>query len=192
MEDDFLGKGELVQKVYERASKATFGSPLITNINRGLIAETIVALALEPEWLWVSADYSNWDFERADGVKLEVKQSALLQSWTIEYQGKDFRSKASFDIAARTGYRQGQNWVAKAGRAAHIYVFCHHVVGDETADHRDPSQWDFYIVEANKLPLQKKISLNPLKSLFDPVCFKDVLAKVNSVAEAVSAFEYEF
>ncbi len=178
-----IQSNDLVQSVFDKAAKAAFGKPLITNIHRGLIAETIVALALEPEWLWVSADYSNWDFERADGLKLEVKQSAVKQSWTDEYQGSSFRSKATFDIAARTGYRQGQNWVAEIGRAAQIYVFCHHVIGDETADHREPSQWEFYIIEASRLPLQKKISLNPLKALCDPVSFEQVFSAVQAVAK---------
>ncbi len=144
-----------------------------------------MALALEPEWLWVSADYSNWDFERADGLKLEVKQSAVKQSWSNEYKGNNFRSKATFDIAPRTGRWQGQNWVAEVGRAAQIYVFCHHVIGDATADHRDPSQWQFYIVEASRLPPQKKISLNPLRALCEPVSFEQVFFVVQGVANKI-------
>jgi hypothetical protein len=170
----------LVQQVYEKASQAVFGKCLITNIHRGLVAETIVALALEPKWRWVSADYSNWDFEREDGLRLEVKQSALLQSWHVN--GK--LSKASFDIAARTGRWEGANWIDEAGRAAHVYVFGHHIVADETADHRNPLQWDFYVVSAPKLPNQKKISLSRLKSICEAVSFGQLFERVDCVADA--------
>ncbi|OYU72120.1 MAG: hypothetical protein CFE32_24690, partial [Alphaproteobacteria bacterium PA3] len=118
MEDKPNPSDDLIKRVYKKASKAAFGNPLITNINRGLVAEAIIAIALEPDWMWVSADYASWDFERADGIKLEVKQSASLQSWTQAFHGSNRQSKPSFDIAARTGYWQDQKWVPQVGRAA--------------------------------------------------------------------------
>jgi hypothetical protein len=63
------------------AGYAAFGQPLIVNVLRGLVAETIVAEALSLEWTWCSTDYSAWDFIRSDGKRLEVKQSAARQSW---------------------------------------------------------------------------------------------------------------
>ena len=88
-----------IDDVIAKVSQAAFGSALVTNVLRGQVAEAIVALVLEPEWNWCSADYSGWDFERADGLRLEVKQSAAMQSWST---GKP--SKAIFDVAARTGH----------------------------------------------------------------------------------------
>lgn len=187
MTEKYSLPNELVQSVFEKASKAAFGSRLITNINRGLVAEAIVALALEPDWQWVSADYSSWDFERADGIKLEVKQSAALQSWSKVFHGANIESKASFDIAPRTGYWQNQTWVPEVGRAAQIYVFCRHLIWDEKADHRDPYQWEFYVVEASRLPIQKTISLKPLKLLCDPVAFDQIHAEVQALAGLLSS-----
>ena len=176
---------EMVKQVFEKASKSAFGNPLITNINRGLIAEAIVALAIEPEWHWVSSDYSGWDFEHPDGVRLEVKQSAVLQSWN----DNGSLSKASFDIAPRTGRYEGQIWVEEKGRAAQIYIFAHHVIYDETTDHRDPAQWEFYVIAASALPNQKTISLSPLKSLCKPCGFDSLLERVNDIAKAVKPLE---
>lgn len=176
---------DMIMKVFEKASKSAFGNPLITNINRGLVAEAIVALALEPEWHWVSSDYSGWDFERPDGVRLEVKQSAVLQSWN----DNGSLSKASFDIAPRTGRYEGQIWVEEKGRAAQIYVFAHHIISDQTADHKDPTQWEFYVIAASDLPNQKTISLNPLKSLCKSCGFDSLHERVNDVAAAIRPLE---
>lgn len=176
---------DMVMKVFEKASKSAFGNSLITNINRGLVAEAIVALAIEPEWHWVSSDYSGWDFERPDGVRLEVKQSAVLQSWN----DNGSLSKASFDIAPRTGRYEGHIWIEEKGRAAQIYIFAHHIISDKTADHKDPTQWEFYVIAASALPNQKTISLNPLKSLCKPCGFDSLLERVNDVAEAVKPIE---
>ncbi|MFY7925665.1 MAG: hypothetical protein ACOVN5_07630 [Aquidulcibacter sp.] len=187
MGDDSSPRNELVRSVFEKASNAAFGNRLITNINRGLVAEAIVALALGPDWQWVSADYSSWDFERADGIKLEVKQSAALQSWSKAFHGANVESKASFDIAPRTGYWQNQKWVPEVGRAAQIYVFCRHLIYDETADHRDPYQWEFYVVQASRLPIQKTISLKPLKVLCTAISFEAVHSEVQTLASLISS-----
>jgi hypothetical protein len=65
-----------------------------------------------------------------------------LQSWRTPKE-----SAAIFDIAPRTGYWvDGLRWVQETARHAHIYVFARHPVTDiALADHREPSQWDFYI-----------------------------------------------
>lgn len=174
-------QNDWITKVFEKASKSAFGNPLITNINRGLIAEAIVDLAIEPSWHWVSSDYSGWDFEHPNGLRLEVKQSALLQSWN----DNGSLSKASFDIAPRTGRYEGQTWIDEIGRAAQIYVFAHHTIATENADHRDPKQWEFYVIAASELPNQKTISLNPLKSLCKAVRFEKLFARVSEVAQTI-------
>lgn len=137
-----------IDDIKRRVSDAAFGRPLVTNVLRGLVAEAIVASALEPEWNWCSEDYASWDFERADGLKLEVKQSAARQSWATTGPP----SKCRFDIRARKGRWEGQDWVPEPGRNADIYVFAHHPLADGSADHRDPAQWTFYVVEAKRLP----------------------------------------
>jgi len=173
-----FGSAEVIAKVAE----AAFGRPLVTNVLRGHVAEAIVALALEPEWDWCSADYSGWDFERSDGLRLEVKHSAARQSWATTKP-----SKAIFDVAARTGYWvSSTEWIAGIGRAAHLYIFAHHGIYDDHADHRDPSQWDFYVVPTSALPDIKQISLGTIKTITTAVSIDELAAAVRSVANDVS------
>jgi hypothetical protein len=177
-----------VEDVIAKVSQAAFGSPLVTNVLRGHVVEAIVALALEPEWNWCSADYSGWDFQRADGLRLEVKQCAARQSWHV-ILGTGEASKPSkpvFDVAARTGYWEGgAKWIAKVGRLAHLYVFAHHGVFADHTDHRDPSQWQFYVVAARKLPDVKQISLNTIRDLALPVPITSLADKVRVAASQI-------
>jgi len=139
------------------------GNRLVVNHLRGSVVEAIVAQALSPDWHWCSEDWGGWDFERTDGLKLEVKQSAALQTWAGT--GKP-PSRASFDIAIRKGrYTGDAAWVDRVGRWADIYVFAHHALTDETADHRDPSQWTFYVTPTIALPTTSTIGLSAVQRL---------------------------
>lgn len=161
-----------VAEIEQKAARAAFGRPLITNVHRGLLAEAIVASALEPDWRWCSEDYSSWDFENKDGVRLEVKQSAARQTWT-PVGGKP--SSCSFDIARRTGrWENGIEWVEAPGRSAHIYVFAHHPVFDHSADHRDPKQWLFYVVATRSLPDTKRIGISALQTFAEPCGYDEL------------------
>jgi hypothetical protein len=131
----------------------------------------MIALAIEPEWKWCSADYSSWDFERPDGMRLEVKQSSYLQTWAAPSHGI---IKSSFDIAARKGRWEGSAWVDEPGRAPYLYVLAYHDVRDGSADHRDPSQWDFYVVRTSDLPSTQRIALRAVRSLTSSVSIFDL------------------
>lgn len=171
------------EEIQRKVAAAAFGRPLITNVHRGMVAEAIVAAALEPEWRWCSEDYSSWDFERADGAKLEVKQSAARQSWAAANAKP---SACSFDIASRTGrWENGVEWIAEPGRSAHIYVFAHHPVADESADHRDPTQWQFYVIATERLPNTRRLSLSRLRSLGEACAFQVLRQFVSAAANQV-------
>jgi hypothetical protein len=160
-------------QVFDKVSQAAFGKPLITKVFRGLVVEAIIALALEPDWIWCSADYASWDFERPDGLKLEVKQSAAKQSWHDQIVKSVPRP--SFDIAPRKGRWEGSTYVPGDGRNADIKASAFHPRTDEVADHRDPEQWDFYLLRAGKLPVgQKRISLSVVKSFTTQLSFADL------------------
>jgi hypothetical protein len=88
-----------VEEVVQRASSRAFGRALITNVLRGQLVEAIVAIAIEPEWNWCSQDFASWDFDRADGLRLEVKQSAARQTWLGPEHS---RTSCQFDIRSRT------------------------------------------------------------------------------------------
>lgn len=168
--------------IERKVAQAVFGKKLITNVFRGYVTEAIVASALEPDWTWCSADYASCDFERADGMRLEVKQSAVLQSWSPE---PPKRITGSFDVAARQGYWDGPAWVPEPGRRAHIYVLAHHIITDESADHRDPSQWRFYVVRSVDLPPIKTISIGSLQRLTSPCSFDELRDQVAAAAASV-------
>jgi hypothetical protein len=157
------------------AAAAAFGRPLVTNVQRGLIAEAIVEQAIGREWRWCSSDYSAWDFERADGARLEVKQAASRQSWHVP---NDRPSRISFDIRIRNGRHEGSRWIAGRRRWADIYVFAHHHVTSDTADHRDPVQWVFYVVPTRLLPNQDTIALSRIQALAAPLQFDSLAAVV--------------
>jgi hypothetical protein len=72
---------------------------------------------------------------------------------------------ARFDIRERTGFYDGAAWYARRGRHADIYVFAHHPVADNTADHREAGQWRFYVVPTIRLPAAKSIGLTAVKAL---------------------------
>ncbi len=145
-----------------------------------MVVEAIVASALEPEWRWCSEDYSSWDFERSDGTKLEVKQSSARQSWAT-----DKPSACSFDIAHRAGrYEAGTQWIDAPGRNAQVYVFAYHPIFDETADHRDASQWEFYVLPTSQLPDTKQISLSSVQALAEANAFAGLRQAVAVATQA--------
>lgn len=158
------------QLVAQRLVERVFNQPLISNVERGAYIECLVELALSdlrPAWS-LTDTWDAWDLQQEhSGARIEVKQSAAAQLWTG--QASQSRSAtASFDIAPRTGYYVGSEWLAvdRPQRFADLYIFAHHDVADPNeADHRDPDQWSFYVVPERRLPDQKTISLNPLAKL---------------------------
>jgi hypothetical protein len=125
------------------AAQLAFGHRIIQNNLRAIVVEMMVHYALKPDSRQCSEDWKGWDFEHKDGTYLEVRQSALDQTWAATR----VRSLPRFDISERTGYwENGNSWVGQTGRNAQIYIFANHPVSGETADQRDPSQWQFYAV----------------------------------------------
>lgn len=157
------------------AAERAFGSRLVTNSSRGLIAEAIVATVLCPEWLWCSEDYYRCDFTHPSGAQLEVKQSAASQSWKSKAP-----TVARWDVGARKGYWEGETYVARPGRNAEIYVLAWHPIADrEQADHRDPTQWQFFVMHADTLPPVKLLGMAGVAALATAV-------RIGQLASAVS------
>ena len=154
-------------EVVTRASTALFGKPLVLNVWRALLVESLIDLILPGEWTWCATDYAGWDFQHVDGTRLEVKQSAARQSWKATGRSRGAR----FDIAPRTGAWDGAGWITEAEprRYADLYVLAHHPVADETADHRDPNQWVFHVVLTTRLPTTRSVSLETARRLAAPV-----------------------
>jgi hypothetical protein len=153
--------------VIARATEAAFGRPLVVNSLRAVLVEALISGVLPSKWRWCAADWAGWDFEHDDGTRMEVKQSAARQSWAMTPR-RAFVPR--FDVAERKGFwRDGSEWVRAPGRHAQIYVFAFHPVADDTADHRDPRQWTFYVVPASSLPQAKSIALSRVERLASAV-----------------------
>jgi hypothetical protein len=67
-----------------KSARRHFGSRLIENFFRGLVAEIIIGAALGPDWQWCSGDCRGWDFERfGDTLILETNmRGRRLPGWT--------------------------------------------------------------------------------------------------------------
>lgn len=138
-------------------------SDFLSNSLRGVLAEYIVATAVgcthRPRVEWDAVD-----LETSDGLKIEVKSAAYLQSWA-QSRPSDIR----FDIAPRKGGHSATNTSASAAsRGADIYVFCLFTATDRAqANPRDLSQWQFLACTAQFLTdnfgNQKSIALSMLE-----------------------------
>ena len=146
---------------------------IMNNVQRGDYVECMIATALGPDWRLTSEegwDWAAWDCEHtASATRLEIKQSAARQSWD---RGSDTpRRNPGFDIRPRKGYwpKDGGPWVTGPGRPADVYVFAWHGEADELADHRDVTQWRFFVVAERFLPSgQKSVGLRGLESIAVP------------------------
>jgi hypothetical protein len=166
------------KKLVAAASESIFGRPLVMNVYRSILTEALVAHALSDSWEWCSGDYASYDFIHTSGTRLEVKQTALRQSWT----SAGGKARPSWDIKERTGYwEEGTRWIAQRGRNADIYVFALHDVADETADHRRSDQWKFYVVAASALPATQRLGLAAAELLTKPVPFDQLSARVERI-----------
>jgi hypothetical protein len=152
-----------------------FDKPIMGNLYRPHYVERMIKLALGDDFRLMSADWAGWDVEHADGTRIEIKQSAARQTWTDRPSLGGKPTKGSFDIRSRTGYWAdgGARWVDSPGRQAHLYIFAWHPVSDpETADHRDPRQWHFFVVPTKELPPdQKTISRTVVEKRWGAVTF---------------------
>lgn len=166
------------EQIRSAVCKEIFGSALVQNAYRGVVAEAIVAMAL-PDWRWCASDWKGWDLVRPDGFRLEVKQSAVRQTWTGE-GGKP--TLCRFDIRARKGHLEHNIWIAEAGRNAEIYVFAHHFVFDADANHFDPAQWRFHAIAASRLPQTATIGINRVTRLAPGVVMNDLREAVDAVS----------
>jgi len=141
-------------------------SDLVSNATRGILAEYIVAKACGVD---TSAPRDEWaavDLVTLEGVSIEVKSSAYVQSW---YQ--DEYSKISF------GVRRTLKWDPETNkrtghphRAADVYVFALLAHKDqETLDPLNLDQWEFYVLPTYVLDSRERsqhsITLPSLKRL---------------------------
>jgi hypothetical protein len=143
-------------------------SDLASNALRGRLAEYLVACALGVAQ-GVRAEWDAFDLTTRDGLRLEVKSAAYLQTWS-----QKSLSNITFDIAPTRYWDAMSNHMsAVSRRQSDLYVFALLSHRDKpTLDPLDVSQWEFLVLRTadleKRLAKQKSISLARLCSL-DPV-----------------------
>lgn len=140
-------------------------SDLVSNATRGVLAEYLVGKALGCREQ-VRAEWAPYDLTAPDGITVEVKSAAYIQSW---YQ-KTF-SSIGFDTRTTTAWSEADaTYDMEPKRQAQVYVFALLAHKDQaTLDPLDLDQWTFYVLPTRVLdarcPTQRTISLGGLKRL---------------------------
>jgi hypothetical protein len=160
-------------------------SNVVDNIVRGLLAEYIVASALELTGD-VRGPWEAHDLTTRDGLKIEVKCSAYLQSW-----GHHKLSSIQFGIRPTRYWNHETNEFATvAQRQADLYVFCLLKHQEKpTLNPLDLDQWEFYVVPRTVLDQhcgpQKSITLKRLLKLgIEPVGYPALRVRLEAAGSA--------
>jgi hypothetical protein len=137
----------------------------MSNTARGLLAEFFVACALgiiekmRVEW-------APFDLTSREGIKVEVKSSAYIQSWTQQRM-----TAPSFSIAPTRLWNPDLGaYVGERKRHADVYVFCLHAHQERaTLNPLDIRQWQFFVTPTafldTCLGVQKTVGLRTLQRI---------------------------
>lgn len=154
-------------------------SDLVSNATRGKLAEFIVAMAIGFDKTKVRIEWDAYDLISPNGIKIEVKSAAYIQSWRqSDYSNIQFSIKP-----ARAWDEASKNKRGEAERHADVYVMCLLKHKDQaTLDPMKMEQWEFYVVTTNLLNEQfgnqKQISLSSLKRLANACSFGELKDEV--------------
>lgn len=155
-------------------------SDLLTNRQRGILAEYIIATALELDTN-LREECDAYDLVTKNGIKIEIKSASYIQSWEQEKY-----SNKSFGIQPTIRWEENKRTSQKV-RQSDIYIFCLLAHKDyKTINPLDLNQWDFYLVETKtlneKMPYQKTITLNSLLKLNPKrLTYMDIKKEINSI-----------
>jgi len=126
----------------------------------------------------ISVSWDKYDLLSKEGIRIEVKTSAYLQSWKQQNL-----SKISFGIQPTYGWDSVTNeYDAEKKRQSDVYVFCVLKHKDQaTLNPLDLSQWEFYVLSTATLNKavqgQKTISLKRLLNIGAKKCEYAMLYK---------------
>lgn len=122
-------------------------SDLVVNTERGLVAEYIVAQALGLTQGQVRREWDAYDLVTPDGIKVEVKSAAHIQSWAQ----RDY-SPITFTVLPRRGWSDTAGFDANPKRHADVYVLAVLAHKDQaTLNPLNLDQWSFYVVPTRLL-----------------------------------------
>ena len=154
-------------------------SDLVSNTARGVLAEYIVARALKiPTGEEIQDEWAPFDLLTPDGIKIEVKSAAYVQSW------KQSRfSRVSF-ATPETGEWDSESgrFLSEPKRRADVYVFAFFAQREMPIEPLDLDQWKFYALSTQKLDDRKSLSLSALEKLVSPVPWRKLANAVRKAA----------
>tara|TARA_B100001123_G_C14739093_1_gene800185 strand:- start:8 stop:616 length:609 start_codon:yes stop_codon:yes gene_type:complete len=149
-------------------------SDLVSNTDRGILAEYIVAIALGIDDT-VRVPWGPYDLRTSTGTKVEVKSGSYIQSWNQSEHSKiQFSIKKTLEWIPDTNSFGGDR-----KRQADMYVFCH--LSHPTKEDINPlnlGQWDFYVIPTVTLDTEMKdagsISLARVKKYSEKYSFREL------------------
>lgn len=157
-------------------------SDLVSNATRGILAEFIVGTAIGIDMNVLRDEWDAYDLITKEGIKIEVKSSAFIQTWK---QNK--LSNISFSIKkAKSWDLENNTRIIEPKRHADIYVFCHLKHKEqETIDPMKMEQWDFYVLPTSRLNnydrSQSSITLNSLQNLTEPCSYSEIKSNIEKL-----------
>lgn len=161
-------------------------SDLVSNATRGVLAEFLVAKALGLAPDAVRKEWDAFDIATPEGIKVEVKSAALVQSW----HQRDY-STIQFSVKPTRGWSAATNRQEKtARRHANVYVLAFLAHRDQaTLDPMDVEQWEFFVLSRQFLDARKRsqysITLSTLRKLaFEAHTYAQLGRAVRDVAQA--------
>ena len=163
-------------------------SDLLDNLERGVLAEFIVATALGVPTDEVRVGWAAWDLTTPEGIRVEVKSAAYLQSWAQKQPSTiSFRTPKTLAWDADTGAFAGA-----AQRHAQVYVFAllaH--TNKATVNPLELDQWTFYVLPTAVLDTrtrsQHSITLKTLQGLTTAVGFGELREAVGLAAKPATS-----
>jgi hypothetical protein len=150
-------------------------SDILSNATRGRLAEFIVATATGIDIREVRDEWGAYDLLTPDGIKLEIKSAAYLQSWQ-----QSIFSAISFSTKLARHWDTLTNKRAEVPqRHADVYVFCLLKHEDkQTVNPLNLDHWDFYVLATHELNnytrSQHSITLTSLQKLTNKLSYKDL------------------
>ncbi len=158
-------------------------SNIVDNTTRGVLAEFIVAKAIEADTQARNV-WDTYDLITPSGIKVEVKSSSYLQSW---YQEKP--STVRFGISKTLEWLpESSEFAGPSRRHADVYVFCLiSQLDKKMLNPLDLSQWEFFIVQTSDINTicgdRKSIGLHRVKDLSDSYAVENLSAGIESLLE---------
>jgi hypothetical protein len=159
-------------------------SDLLSNATRGRFAEFIVAGALGIPLDQVRDEWSAYDLLAPEGIRIEVKSAAYIQSW---HQSKP--SMISFRVPKTRAWNAEINQQeTEVRRQADVYVFALLAHTDQTTiDPLNVNQWHFFVLSTavldSRTRSQHSITLRTLVELSGgEVMYRDLKRTVLRVA----------